>query len=177
MKKASAKKPLTKKWWFWVIVALLAWGIIGAALGLGDTPAPVATPEPVVNTPDVVQGNIVVSFDVTAGGENGNTVFYIKTNLPDETELMLTLDNGNGYRGQTHCVVANGEAVSDVFSNGGEALSGDYVLTISMSLPKLQSESVRAVIGEKGEFISGPYVEVSEITGENVVSAAFNFSF
>lgn len=45
-RKAPAKKPITKKWWFWVIVALLAWGIIGAALGLGDTPAPVATQTP-----------------------------------------------------------------------------------------------------------------------------------
>ena len=45
-RKATAKKPVTKKWWFWVIVALLAWGVIGAALGLGDTPAPAATQAP-----------------------------------------------------------------------------------------------------------------------------------
>lgn len=37
MGKHSHKKPVTKKWWFWVVIALLAWGIIGAALGYGDT--------------------------------------------------------------------------------------------------------------------------------------------
>lgn len=42
-RKASAKKPVTKKWWFWVIVVLLAWGVIGAALGLGDSPTSTTT--------------------------------------------------------------------------------------------------------------------------------------
>lgn len=34
--KTPSNKPITKKWWFWLIVLFVAWGIIGAAMGFGD---------------------------------------------------------------------------------------------------------------------------------------------
>lgn len=47
------KKPITKRWWFWVIVVVLALGVIGSAMGGGDTketPEPDATPSESVET-------------------------------------------------------------------------------------------------------------------------------
>lgn len=35
-KEKKTKKPITKRWWFWVIVVVLALGIIGSAMGGGD---------------------------------------------------------------------------------------------------------------------------------------------
>lgn len=64
MKKKSAKKPITKKWWFWVIAALLAWGVIGAALGLGDTSTPTATQAP-VPTLESVQTQVPIQEAMT----------------------------------------------------------------------------------------------------------------
>lgn len=61
----GSKKPVTKRWWFWVIVVILGLGIIGSVFGDGKpddvqpssavtaTAEPTATPEPTVEpTPE-----------------------------------------------------------------------------------------------------------------------------
>lgn len=98
-----------------------------------------------------------VSLEVSHEKVGNGTQFTVKTNLPDETVLMLTLE-GNGYKGQTKITVTSGEAVSDGFSNSGNPLSGHFTLTVSMSTPKLQTENVSKRVGVNGEFLSGPYV-------------------
>lgn len=70
--------------------------------------------------------------------------------------------------------VAETEAISDPFSNKGEALTGEYDLSVSMSLPSLQTDAVRAVIGEKGENMTGPLVETSSIGDSKTVGALFS---
>ncbi|NCE63733.1 hypothetical protein D1159_03850 [Pseudoflavonifractor sp. 524-17] len=122
------------------------------------------------------QEMISVGFSVNVEGSTGKPEFHIETNLPDETVLMLTLDRDDS-RAQTKVIVKNGEATSEAFSDKGAPLSGDYLLTVSMGLPRLQSDYVRSIIGENGEYIEGPYVETDSITGENVVSATFDFEF
>jgi hypothetical protein len=107
----------------------------------------------------------------------GQVYFTVNTNLPDNTVLMLTLSDGADYTGQTKITIENGVATSAGFSKSGEQLSGHFTLDISMSLPKSQDESVIAVIGTKGEFLSGKYVESSSISGDNVVSGTFEFDF
>lgn len=160
------KKPIFKKWWFWVIVVILV-GAVGSGLSGNDEPTDSsAIPEsnPTESSP------IIVEISVSVSGDIGKPEFTINTNLPDETELMLSL-SGEDYMGQAKIVVKNGIATSEAFSNKGEALSGVFSLDVSMSLPRLQSDFVRSVIGEQGENISGPYVEKDDITGENVVNA------
>jgi hypothetical protein len=46
-----------------------------------------------------------------------------------------------------------------------------------MSLPKLQKDEVRKVIGEHGEKIGGQYVHQDTTSNDNVVSAEFEFEF
>lgn len=108
---------------------------------------------------------------------DGKVLFTVNTNLPDNTQLMLTLSDGAAYTAQTKITVKNGAAVSEGFSNKGEQLSGHYSLSVSMSLPKLQDESVIAVIGTKGEFLTGEFVEASALGDSNVVSGVFEFDF
>ena len=98
-----------------------------------------------------------VVLDVSYETVGSGTQFTVKTNLPDETVLMLTLE-GNGYRGQANITVSGGKAVSEGFSNSGVALSGQYSLTVSMSTPKIQAEIVSKRVGINGEFLAGPYV-------------------
>jgi hypothetical protein len=108
---------------------------------------------------------------------NGAISFTIATNLPDDTELMLTLSDGNDYTGQTKVTVKNGVATSEGFSNKGKQLSGHFTLDITMALPKQQDESVIKVIGTQGEFLTGKYVE-KDTTGEsNTVSGTFEYDF
>lgn len=117
-----------------------------------------------------------VSLEVSVDENSGKPVFTIDTNLPNETNLMLTLSRGD-YTGQTHVIVKNGVASSEEFSDKGSPLtSGEYLLTVSMSIPKLQSDAVRKVIGENGENMTGKYVLDSEIGDSVYVSGDFNFS-
>lgn len=127
-------------------------------------------PTPEENTP------FEVTLDVSSDGNK--PAFTINTNLPDETELMLTLENSEGFKAQGHVTIEDGTATSERFSNFGDPLSGIYTLNISMGHPCFQSEHVRAVIGENGEYITGPYI-ISEtlVTDFNMISADFDFNF
>ena len=130
-------------------------------------------------TPEVADFEVTV--DVNAHKDGNSVVFDIETNMPDETVLMLSLSNGdyntdNAFTAQTKVTVIDGKATSEGFSNKGEALSGDFDLSISMSLPSLQSDAVRAVIGENGEHMQGNLVETSTVGSSNTIKAMFNVS-
>lgn len=119
-----------------------------------------------------------VSIDVTGKYDKNAVVFEIETNLPDETVLMLSLSAGDynktsKYSGQTKVTIKNGKGKSEGFSNKGNKLSGDFDLSVSMSLPKLQSEAVQKVIGKNGENMTGNAVEDASVGSSKVVRALF----
>lgn len=89
---------------------------------------------------------------------------------------MLTLSNDD-YKGQTSVIVKNGIATSEPYSaNGNNLSSGKYVLSVSMSEPGLQSNNVRAIVGETGENMTGKYVQTSDIDNTKFISGNFKFS-
>ena len=114
---------------------------------------PEPEPEPVKSEP------IEVTFNIEVTGEEGKPVFEIETNLPDDTELDLSLlwDDKFNYEDQT-AVVKDGKAQSEPFTDNGGPLSGYSAFGITM-FPANQTKSVQAVIGEHGEYITGPMVE------------------
>ena len=115
-----------------------------------------------------------LSLEAEETTKDGKAYFIINTNLPDETELILTLSQASSnYRAQGKVTIAGGTATSEAFSDHDAPLSGDYTLEVTMSLPKLQSDSVRAVIGEKGEYLTGQYVNEEDGT----IRAQFDCSF
>ena len=120
-------------------------------------------------------------MDTSAHKDGNGVIFDIDTNLPNEAVLMLTLSNGDyntdeSFTAQTKVTVKDGKATSDPFSAKGEPLSGDFDLSISMSLPSTQSDAVRKVIGENGENMTGALVEQSSIGSSKVVNALFTVS-
>ena len=119
--------------------------------------------------PDPVEIN--ADFEVTT---NADGSFIIKTNLPDETELMLTL-NGRGYIAQGEAVVEGGTAISERFTDKGEQLIGDYTLEVLMPVANAQTDYVKHFIGKNGEYLTGPYVKGA--MGSVVVSKQFDVSF
>ncbi len=140
----------------------------------------VANTEPSVEE-EVVPSEFEVIVEVSTRWDGNKAVFDIDTNLPDNTELMLSLRSGdyntdNNFTAQTKVKVKDGKAYDNGFSNKGEKLKGDYDLSVSMSLPKLQDESVRKVIGEHGEYMTGNAVQKSSVGDDNVVSALFAVS-
>ena len=122
-----------------------------------------------------------VAIDVSGNWDDSSVVFEVNTNLPDEAELMLTLSAGDFntddyFRAQDKQVVSGGHFTTNGFSLKGEPLSGEYDLCVSMSLPRLQSDNVRAKIGEKGEYMTGSLVEDSDISDAKTVRALFSVS-
>lgn len=86
--------------------------------------------------------------------------------------------NPNGYSAQDKAVIlADGTGYTAEFSDKGKGLKGDYNVSVTMGLPSLEKESVKAVIGEKGENIGGQYVTKSDIDDSNVVIGEFAFTF
>lgn len=123
-----------------------------------------------------------VEIDVSGQRKDNGVVFDITTNLPDTSELLLTLSNGDpsnintSLTAQDKVTIKDGKATSAPFSSEGATLNGDFDLCISMSIPSLQTDEVRKVIGENGENIKGIFVQKSTIDDSNVVKALFSVS-
>ena len=194
----KVKKPFYKKWWFYAIIVVVILGALGSCGNSKKEEEPKESSvvestenkesETTAETEEAVESTVaeteaISEFEVTVnavGHKEGNgIVFDIDTNLPDETVLMLTLSKGDYntddyFTAQTKVTIEGGKATSDPFSNKGEALTGEYDRSVSMSLPSLQTDAVRAVIGEKGENMTGPLVETSSIGDSKTVGALFS---
>ena len=152
--------------------------------GLADylgVPKEAETPVDSSNGTEKSNEEFEVAIDVSGNWDDSRVVFEVNTNLPDEAELMLTLSAGDfntddNFMAQDKQVVSGGHFTTNGFSLKGEPLSGEYDLCVSMSLPSLQSDNVRAKIGEKGEYMTGSLVEDSDISDAKTVSALFSVS-
>jgi hypothetical protein len=98
-----------------------------------------------------------VSLELERGAD-GRVRILGTTNLPRGMTLMADLRKVDAeYFAQDKVEVVNGRISTTWFSDAGKALpSGAYEVNISSPLPALQPAAVRAVIGQKGENLSGP---------------------
>lgn len=124
--------------------------------------------EPTVdnNIIEEVIEDIDVFINVSGSQLDEKTVFYVDTNLPDDAELMLTLSNGKrgedgSYSASTKIKITDGKGnnESEGLTKSGERIEGEYDLVVSMSIPSVQSDIVREVIGQKGERLVGSLVD------------------
>ena len=202
-KDEEAKKGKRKIWINSLVAALVFLFLIGVTSGSSGSSVSKETIEGVKNYVEQVESEdeeddedeieestleteeqseeFEVAMNVDAHKEGNGVLFYINTNLPDEAVLMLTLSNvdyntDDSFTAQTKVTVNDGKATSDAFSDKGKPLSGDFDLSISMSLPSMQTDAVRKVIGENGENMTGMLVEQTSIGSSNVVSALFTVS-
>ena len=115
-------------------------------------PVPEPEPEP-----------LEVMLEMETSGEDGKPVFVFRTNLPDDAMLSLEVitDDDFDFLYQEDLTVSGGEARSAAVTNDGEALNGIYSVGVAL-FPSEQPESVRAVIGEHGELMTGNRVEDME---------------
>ena len=108
-------------------------------------------------------------------------VFAIETNLPDETELLLTLQGtdekaiNTSYIEQQSVTVHEGKAESQPFSNNNAPVpEGNFELKITMPAAGEQPQNVQEVIGKKGQRLTGEWVVDAE-NGNSVVEMATPF--
>lgn len=131
----------------------------------------IATPMPTLDvyvSPSIAPTAFDVTFEVEAESKQGKPFFTIHTNLPDGAQLLLTLKGADNSIAQDKVTVIEGVAVSTDFSDKGSPLIGDYTLTVSMGLPRLQSDEVQAVIGTHGEYMAGEFTYQDEISGDTL---------
>lgn len=107
--------------------------------------------------------------------------FAIETNLPDETQLLLTLQGtdeakfNTSYTAQQSVTVQGGKAESQPFSNNnGPVPNGNFELKITMPAAEEQPQNVQKVIGKKGQRLTGEWVVDSE-NGNSVVEMTAPF--
>ena len=94
-------------------------------------------------------------------------VIHGATNLPDGSQLMLTLLRPeSGYVAQSKMTVVGGHFNTERFSAGGNPLNpGKYRVQIVMIGAELQPKSVQAVIGPHGQLMVGELMKPSPIGG------------
>ena len=161
------------------IIAFIFIGVLGGKNSKKENNDTVEKIEEITDTSD---GNSKKELDVfinVKGHKEGNSIIFdIDTNLHDKIVLMLILSKEDynteeSFTGQAKVTVKDVKTGSEGFSDKGEALSGEYDLSISMSLPRIQEDSVREVIGENGEYMAGPLVQKSDISGDSYLKAMF----
>ena len=121
--------------------------------------------------------DVTLEVEPTVNSEDGTVLFGVKTNLPEDTKMMVTVYN-ESYTAQDNIVIlADGVGYTTEFSNEGEGLKGTYTVDVTMTIPPLQNDSVREIIGQNGENILGKYVTPSSIGDSNTVEGEFEFTF
>ena len=118
---AKNKKPIFKKWWFWLIVAVF---IISAASGGSDTEAePVNTTPPTTQAPttEATEPKSTVSIELIAGeaGEYGELFTINKDTEFEETYYMYHIPAG------TYTVTNAGEYMSQFSVYSDEIVVND----------------------------------------------------
>ena len=164
-----------------IAVAWIVYLVIGFSGGASDTnnTNTTVTPEASIASTTEVTEKINVSLEVkpNVNEENGSVLFGVTTNLPEGTELMVTVKKDDFTAQDKTVVLADGTGYTSEFSKKGNALKGDYIVTVSMGLPRTQNKEVQKVIGENGENITGKYVKQDNTTSSNYVSGDFEFTF
>ncbi|HUS09880.1 MAG TPA: hypothetical protein VMZ30_05380 [Pyrinomonadaceae bacterium] len=147
------------------LAALLPVALVVLACKVSDNRNSNASPQPAATTSPQAQiqpldKGVVLTFRIETNGTRRPTVVG-ETNLPDETDLMISIDSRTiRYNASSKALVQGGHFQSETFSNDNSDLeAGQYNAEVLMPVALVQSPSVRAVIGEKGENLKGSLIE------------------
>ncbi|MFD4957814.1 hypothetical protein [Microbacterium sp. NPDC058389] len=163
------------------LAVALAIVLSGCASTDGLAPTPKVTPERSIeaaspaSTPEMhgectgEPFEVVITYEIRADAA-GAVFVDAASNLPDGAEMNASFFVEGGYFGQDASVLANGTITFGPFSDKGTPLHGDYLMSITLPIARNQPQKVQECIGEAGELMTGPLVEVEEITGDNVAS-------
>lgn len=124
------------------------------------------------NSSKATTNSIEVSMKVNVNENNGKINISGSTNLPDQTEMMITLYQYDKTYAQDKVRVSKGTFQSDEFSDHGNALHGDFDYEVLMPIASVQPESVKAIIGRNATNLSGSLV-VDEPEGRIVKYESF----
>ena len=127
----------------------------------------------VVTSETKVDVKLVIQFK----GERAKPEVTIKTNLPDETKLQIRLlDSQKDCKNEKSIEVLSGQAQTNLVGILDEPLyPGEYSVTVEVK-PENQQDSVLAVIGEKGENLTGENVLIDTPKDEKYLCEQANYT-
>jgi hypothetical protein len=99
-------------------------------------------------------------------------VVFGDTNLPPGTQLGISVNEevASGFYGQSSQVVGADQRFESVtFGPTGGLEPGRYEIDVTMPVARAQPSHVRAIIGEKGENLTGPLVQPGPLNFGSVV--------
>lgn len=101
--------------------------------------------------------------------DDGRVVVAGETNLPDGTELLISLSNESvGFTAQDKAIVSNGKFLAGPLGPKSGLAAANYVVEVMMPVPSAQPESVQAIVGNEGQYLTGPLVKDSSWGGKTV---------
>jgi len=124
-----------------------------------------------IEKPHTTSARFEVKIGTTTQGDPRKPTVVGRTNLPVGTDLMISLERPqSAYEAEAKAKVdKQGCFKGGPFTDGNDPINtGTY--TIDVVMPVLQSASVNAVIGRKGQHISGPLVHRFENLGKTAES-------
>lgn len=158
-KKAKIKKPIYKRWWFWVIAIIV---IIGTLSGPSDKPS---TTEHVNKAEDVLE----FDGDMTLSVDGESIVIEISSNVPDGGIFEVTAVNGHFQTVGDFIPIKDGKITKsfqlpDDWEIG--YISGTASLRFNLD-EHPQPDNIKEVYGERGEKMTGEKAVENNIGGKN----------
>ncbi len=145
-----------------------------SAGGISAISQPAVRPPSVGNTP--MDGDVSLRVSVEQQAARRATILG-ETNLPNNTELLVTVSStSTNFTGQAKTSVQSGRFLAGPFGPTGGLQPGQYTVNVVMPIPKVQPDSVRAVIGENGEHLKGPLVAGGKSGPSVKVTEAFKLT-
>ena len=118
-----------------------------------------------------------VKLAIQFRGERAKPEIAVVTNLPDKTQLQIRLlDSQKDCKIEKSIKVLSGQAQTNLLGILDEPLSpGEYSVTVEVK-PETQQDSVLAVIGEKGENLTGENVLMDTPKGEKYLCEQVDYT-
>lgn len=117
---------------------------------------------------------ITVTMDAEAESiDENNTKFKITTNLPDNTNLMITVSSLSeefNYEADCKGNVNNGMVETESFTSNNRSLpNGNYQIKVTTPIEMVQDyDSVRELLGKNGCNLDGDYIQDNDNSGKTV---------
>lgn len=118
-----------------------------------------------------------VKLAIQFRGERAKPEIAVVTNLPDKTQLQIRLlDSQKDCKIEKSIKVLSGQAQTNLLGILDEPLSpGEYSVTVEVK-PETQQDSILAVIGEKGENLTGENVLMDTPKGEKYLCEQVDYT-